>query len=297
MARVTDRIATIMMTLCVVLMIAILFSLLGYIFYNGLADISWHFLTTHSSSYLAGGGIVDQLWNSFYLLILTLVISTPLGVSGGIYLAEYASQGKVTAIIRTCVEVLSSLPSIVVGLFGLLIFVDLFHWGFSILAGALALTVFNLPVIVRVSEDAIRAVPQSQKEAGLALGLTKWQTIRTILLPSAFPGILTGVILSAGRIFGESAALLFTAGLSSPKLMFTDWNPSSPLSPLNPMRSAETLSVHIWAVKQQGIMPDINQIANGASAVLVIIVLIFNFGARFVGSVIHKRMSGKNSRA
>jgi phosphate transport system permease protein len=297
MTRLADRIATIIMTLCVVLMVGTLISLLGYILYHGLAQINWHFLTSHSSSFLAGGGIVDQLWNSFYLLILTLIISTPLGVSGGIYLAEYAKPNKVTAAIRTCVEVLSSLPSIVVGLFGMLVFVNWFGWGFSILSGALALTVFNLPVIVRVSEDAIRSVPHSQKEAGLALGLTKWQTVWTILLPSAFPGILTGIILSAGRIFGESAALLFTAGLSSPELYFNDWNPMSPHSPLNPMRSAETLSVHIWAVNTQGIIPDVKQVANGASAVLVIVVLIFNLGARFIGSLIHSRMQGKNSRA
>jgi phosphate transport system permease protein len=297
MTRLADRIATIIMTLCVVLMVGTLISLLGYILYHGLAQISWHFLTSHSSAFLAGGGIVDQLWNSFYLLILTLIISTPLGVSGGIYLAEYAKPNKVTAAIRTCVEVLSSLPSIVVGLFGMLVFVNWFGWGFSILSGALALTVFNLPVIVRVSEDAIRSVPHAQKEAGLALGLTKWQTVWTILLPSAFPGILTGIILSAGRIFGESAALLFTAGLSSPELYFNDWNPTSPHSPLNPMRSAETLSVHIWAVNTQGIIPDVKQVANGASAVLVIVVLIFNLGARLIGSLIHSRMQGKNSRA
>ncbi|HSU80199.1 MAG TPA: phosphate ABC transporter permease PstA [Candidatus Angelobacter sp.] len=297
MTRLTDRMATIIMTLCVVLMVGTLISLLGYILYHGLASISWHFLTSHSSSFLAGGGIVDQLWNSFYLLVLTLIISTPIGVSGGIFLAEYAKQNRVTAAIRTCVEVLSSLPSIVVGLFGMLVFVNWFGWGFSILSGALALTVFNLPVIVRVSEDAIRSVPHAQKEAGLALGLTKWQTVWTILLPSAFPGILTGIILSAGRIFGESAALLFTAGLSSPELYFNDWNPTSPHSPLNPMRSAETLSVHIWAVNTQGIIPDVKQVANGASAVLVIVVLIFNLGARIIGSFIHARMQGKNSRA
>ncbi len=297
MTRIYDRIATVIMTLCVILMIGVLVFLLGYIFYHGFSHISWHFLTKHSSSFMAGGGIVDQIWNSFYLLFLTLIISVPLGVSGGIYLAEYAKPTAITSIIRTCVEVLSSLPSIVVGLFGFLVFVNYFGWGFSILSGALALTVFNLPVIVRVSEDAIRSVPNSQKEAGFALGLTKWQTIWTILLPSALPGILTGIILSAGRIFGESAALIFTAGLSTSQLNFNDWNITHIRSPLDPMRSAETLSVHIWNVQQNGIISDKDAVSNGSSAVLVLGILIFNLGARLIGALIHSRMSGKNSRA
>ncbi|HEX7066312.1 MAG TPA: phosphate ABC transporter permease PstA [Bacillales bacterium] len=291
--RAIDRIATTVIVFCAVVMVGTLVALLGYILYNGLGYISLDFLTSDSSSFQAGGGIKNQLWNSFYILFITMLMTVPLGVAGGIYLAEYAKPNKITAFIRSCVEVLASLPSIVVGMFGLLIFVNYFGWEYSILSGAMALTVFNLPVIVRVSEDALRSVGAEQKEASLALGVTHWHTIKTVLLPAAFPGILTGVILSAGRVFGESAALLFTAGLSTPNLDFTNWNPFSPDSPLNLFRSAETLSVHIWAVNSVGIIPDVKAVANGSSAVLVICVLLFNLFARWAGGLIHKRMSGK----
>lgn len=204
-------------------------------------------------------------------------------------MAEYAKPGKVTDLIRTCIEVLSSLPSIVIGMFGLLVFVNTTGWGYTILGGALALTVFNLPTMVRTTEDAIRTVPRELKEASLALGITHWHTIKTVILPTAFPSILTGAILAAGRVFGEAAALLFTAGLSTPRLDYTNWNPFSEQSPLNIFRPAETLAVHIWSVNTQGLIPDVEAVSSGSAAVLVISVLIFNLGARYLGSIIHKR--------
>lgn len=292
-SKVTNRIALSLIVLCAGIMAAILLALLGYILVNGVTSISWHFLTSESSTFLAGGGIKDQLWNSFYVLFLTMLLTVPIGVCGGIYLAEYAKPGKLTSFIRSCVEVLASLPSIVVGMFGMLLFVNYFQFRYSVLSGALALTVFNLPVIVRVTEDGFRALSRHQKEGGLALGMTHWHTIKKILLPAAFPSILTGVILSAGRVFGESAALLFTAGLSTPNLDFANWNPASPNSPLNMFRSAETLSVHIWAVNTNGIIPDVQTVANGSAAVLVICVLLFNLLARGVGKWIHQKLSGK----
>lgn len=291
--RISNNIATSVFILCAVVMIATLVYLLGYILTNGFAEIDWSFLTSNSSSFQEGGGIKNQLWNSFYILMMTMLFSVPLGVLGGIYLAEYSKPGKITNVIRTSVEVLSSLPSIVVGMFGLLVFVQYMGLGYSIIAGALALTVFNLPVIVRVTEDSIRSIPLKQKNASLALGITHWHTVKTVLVPAAFPGILTGVILSAGRVFGEAAALLFTAGLSTPNLNFTNWNPFESTSPLNPFRSAETLSVHIWKVNSQGIMPDVLEIANGSAAVLIIFVLIFNLSARIIGGVIFAKISGK----
>jgi phosphate transport system permease protein len=220
-----------------------------------------------------------------------MLIALPLGIGGGIYMAEYAKPGKITDLIRSCIEVLASLPSIVIGMFGLLMFVNLTGWGYTILGGALALTVFNLPVIVRVSEDAIRAVPSDLKEASLALGITKWHTIKTVLLPTAFPSILTGAILAAGRVFGEAAALLFTAGLSTPRLDYANWNPFSAQSPLNIFRPAETLAVHIWSVNTQGLIPDVEEVSNGSAAVLVLSVLIFNLLARWIGSMIHKKVT------
>ncbi|WP_028982745.1 phosphate ABC transporter permease PstA [Sporolactobacillus terrae] len=292
-SKVTNRIALSAIVLCAAAMAAVLISMLGYILVKGLSSISWHFLTTSASPFMPGGGIKDQLWNSFYVLFITMLLTVPIGVCGGIYLAEYAKPGKITSFIRTCVEVLASLPSIVVGMFGMLLFVNYFGFKYSVLSGALALTVFNLPVIVRVTEDGFRALPRHQKEGGLALGMTHWHTIKTILLPAAFPSILTGIILSAGRVFGESAALLFTAGLSTPDLNFENWNPLAPDSPLNLFRSAETLSVHIWSVNTGGIMPDVDTIANGSAAVLVICVLIFNLFARMLGKIINQKFSGK----
>ncbi|MCO7124827.1 phosphate ABC transporter permease PstA [Sporolactobacillus shoreicorticis] len=292
-SKITNRIALSVIIVCAAAMAAILISMLGYILVRGVSSISWHFLTTSASPFLAGGGIKDQLWNSFYVLIITMILTVPIGVCGGIYLAEYAKPGRLTSFIRTCVEVLASLPSIVVGMFGMLVFVNYFGFKYSVFSGALALTVFNLPVIVRVTEDGFNALSLHQKEGGLALGLTHWHTIKTILLPAAFPSILTGVILSAGRVFGESAALLFTAGLSTPDLDFGNWNPSAPNSPLNLFRSAETLSVHIWSVNTGGIMPDVQTIANGSAAVLVIFVLLFNLCARMLGKVINQKFSGK----
>ncbi|RYL94612.1 phosphate ABC transporter permease PstA [Sporolactobacillus sp. THM19-2] len=292
-SKVTNRIALSLIILCALTMAGILAALLGYILFRGLTSISWDFLTSESSPFLAGGGIKDQLWNSFYVLIITMILTVPIGIAGGIYLAEYARPGKLTSFIRSCVEVLASLPSIVVGMFGMLLFVNYFGFRYSVLSGALALTVFNLPVIVRVTEDGFNSISRHQKEGGLALGLTHWHTIKTILLPAAFPSILTGIILSAGRVFGESAALLFTAGLSTPDLDFTNWNPAAPNSPLNIFRSAETLSVHIWAVNTSGIIPDIAKVANGSAAVLVICVLLFNLLARGLGKVINTKLSGK----
>ncbi|MGG3562235.1 phosphate ABC transporter permease PstA [Neobacillus rhizosphaerae] len=290
-SKTADRIATGVFIAIAIIIVSILIGLFYYILVNGLKHISLDFLTTPSSNVRAGGGIRDQLFNSIYILVITMIIAVPLGVGGGIYMAEYAKPGKITDIIRSCIEVLASLPSIVIGMFGLLMFVNVTGWGYTILGGALALTVFNLPVIVRVSEDALRSVPRDLKEASLALGITHWHTIKTVLLPSAFPSILTGAILASGRVFGEAAALLFTAGLSTPRLDYANWNPFSAQSPLNIFRPAETLAVHIWSVNTQGLIPDVEEVSNGSAAVLVISVLIFNLLARWIGSLIHKKIT------
>ncbi len=290
-SKTADRIATVILVAIAAVIVCILVGLFAYILVNGLRYVSFDFITSPSSNVRAGGGVRDQLFNSLYILVITMIISVPLGIGGGIFMAEYARPGKVTDIIRSCIEVLSSLPSIVIGMFGLLMFVNWTGWGYTILGGALALTVFNLPVLVRVSEDAIRTVPRELKEGSLALGITHWHTIKTVILPSAFPSILTGAILASGRVFGEAAALLFTAGLSTPRLNYLDWNPFSERSPLNIFRPAETLAVHIWSVNTQGLIPDIEQVSNGASAVLILAVLIFNLLARWFGTLIHKKIT------
>ncbi|MDP4084445.1 MAG: phosphate ABC transporter permease PstA [Bacillota bacterium] len=290
-AKVADRVATGVFIVIAFIIVSVLIGLFSFILYHGFQHVSLKFLTTPSSNMSAGGGIRDQLFNSFYVLFITMLITVPLGVGGGVYMAEYARPGRITNIIRSCIEVLASLPSIVIGLFGLLMFVTLTGWGYTILGGALALTVFNLPVMVRVTEDAIHSVPRDLKEASLALGITHWHTIKTILLPSAFPTILTGGILAAGRVFGEAAALLFTAGLSTPRLDYTDWNPFSQISPLNIFRPAETLAVHIWSINTQGLIPDVDAVSNGSAAVLILSVLLFNLLARWIGSLIHKKVT------
>lgn len=229
------------------------------------------------------------------MLVLTLIISLPIALGAGIYLAEYAKDNWFTSLIRTTIEILSSLPSIVVGLFGYLLFVVQFGFGFSIISGALALTFFNLPTLTSNIEQAIEGVPEAQRDAGLALGLSNWKTIRGIVLPAALPGILTGIILSAGRIFGEAAALIYTAGQSGSTIDYSNWNPLSPTSFLNIMRPAETLAVHIWKVNTEGIIPDATIVSAATSALLIIVVILFNLGARALGNHLYRKLTAAKS--
>ncbi|WP_231097524.1 phosphate ABC transporter permease PstA, partial [Streptococcus gallolyticus] len=195
-AKKIDKLATGVLYTIAGIIVAILASLLLYILVNGLPHVSWSFLTGKSSSYQAGGGIGIQLYNSLFLLVITLIISIPLSMGAGIYLSEYAKKGRFTNFIRTCIEILSSLPSVVVGLFGYLIFVVQFQYGFSIISGALALTVFNLPQMTRNVEDGLRNVHHTQREAGLALGLSRWETVVHVVVPEALPSIVTGIVLA-----------------------------------------------------------------------------------------------------
>lgn len=292
-SKIYDKLATAFFYLVACSVLILLFIIVGYILIKGMGTLSWNFISTPPKFMEAGGGVAPQLFNSFYLLILSMIFTIPLGVGAGIYMAEYSKPGKITNFIRLCIETLSSLPSIVVGLFGFLVFVNKMGWGFSLLSGALAVTVLNLPQMTRVSEDAIRNVPQSIKEASLGLGASKWETIYKVMLPYALPGIITGTILTAGRVFGEAAALLYTAGMTTPDLKFNNWNPVSLSSPLNPMRPAETLSVYIWKVNSEALAPDARQIADGASALLIIIVFIFNMLSRYLGRLVQKKYTGE----
>ncbi|CAH1854078.1 phosphate ABC transporter permease PstA [Convivina intestini] len=290
-AKLADKIATTVIYIIAGMVALVLFSMLGFILVQGLPHLSWHFLTSPALSFEAGGGIGIQLFNSFYLLILAMVISFPIALGAAIYLNEYAKKSVWTNIIRTAIEILSSLPSVVVGLFGFLLFVVQFKFGFSILSGAIALSIFNLPLLTRSIETSLAQIPYLQREAGAALGLSRWETVLHVVLPAAVPSIVTGVVLSAGRVFGEAAALIFTAGQSAPALNFMDWNAFNISSPLSPMRPAETLAVHIWKINSEGIMPDLNLVSAGASAVLIIVVLIFNFSARKIGMKLFKKLT------
>ncbi|KRN32504.1 phosphate ABC transporter permease PstA [Weissella halotolerans] len=291
-AKQADKVATIVLYVIAGSVILILAALLGYILIQGVPHLSWHFLTAPATAFTAGGGIGVQLFNSFYLLFITMLISFPIALGAGIYLNEYANQkSRLTGLVRTAIEILSSLPSVVVGLFGFLLFVVQFKLGFSILSGAIALTFFNLPLLTRSVEESLRTIPNLQREAGAALGLSRWETVVHIILPAALPSIVTGIVLSAGRVFGEAAALIYTAGQSAPALNFADWNPFNVSSPLNIMRPAETLAVHIWKINSEGIMPDAAAVSAGASAVLIIAVLLFNFLARYLSNSLYKRLT------
>ncbi|WP_273711895.1 phosphate ABC transporter permease PstA [Leuconostoc mesenteroides] len=290
-AKTADKIATGVIYVISGIVALILFAMLAFILVQGVPHLSWHFLTSPARAFEAGGGIGIQLFNSFYLLILAMLISFPIALGAAIYLNEYAQKNHFTAIIRTAIEILSSLPSVVVGLFGFLLFVVQFKLGFSILSGAIALTLFNLPLLTRSIETSLAQIPDLQREAGAALGLSRWETVLHVILPAAVPSIVTGVVLSAGRVFGEAAALIYTAGQSAPVLNFADWNPFNISSPLNPMRPAETLAVHIWKINSEGIMPDVSAVSAGASAVLIIVVLLFNFSARKLGMKLYKKLT------
>lgn len=290
-AKREDKIATGILMAIVAFIFILLAALIVYIIAGGAQKaFDPSFLTGKPEQFKEGGGIGPELFNSFYLLVLTMIISIPLSLGAAIYLVEYAPGNRVTHIIKTVIEVLSSLPSIVVGLFGFLLFVIYFGWGFSIISGAFALTIFNIPLLVRVIQQALESVPTTQRDAGLALGLTRWETTIHILLPTAMPAIITGIILSAGRVFGEAAALIYTAGQSAPMLDFTCVDFSSPTCPWNIFRPAETLAVHIWKINSEGVVPDLAAISNGTAAVLMICVLLFNLIARFVGKRVGKKL-------
>lgn len=292
-AKTVDKIATAILYIISLSIVAILVLFIGYILYRGRASLNINFLFGNPKVAASGGGIGPQLFNSFYMLFISLIITIPLGVGAGIYLSEYAKEGMLLSFIRLCIETMASLPSIVVGLFGLLVFVTMTKWSFTILAGALSITILNLPSMTRVSENAIRASSLKVKEASLGLGATKWQAIKTVIVPSALPQILTGIILAAGRIFGEAAALLYTSGMSAPILKYSNVSLVGQQSPFSLFRPAETLAVYIWKLNSEGMVPDAAKIASGASAVLVIMVLVFNFSARIIGKKIYESYSGK----
>lgn len=275
-----------------IFVVAILIAIIAYFLISSIGTLSASFVIgTPSNSVL--GGIGPLIFNSLYILVLTLLITIPLGIAGGIYMAEYAGTGRLPNLIRLSQELISSVPSIVVGLFGLALFVTATGWGYTAIAGALALTVFNLPLLSRLTEQAIRAVPRDERDGSLALGTTKWQTIRHIVLPLSVPGVVTGIILTSGRIFGEAAALLFTAGVATPfNYNYLNFNLADPRSPWSPFHPATTLAVYIWKLKSEGLGQFADEIALGSAAVLIIVVLLFNVGARSFGRVLQRRYTG-----
>lgn len=273
-----DRLATGVLWLAALAIIALLIWFLVYILGRGLPYLNLEFIT-------GPDGVGAQLFNSFYILFLSLLISLPIGLGAGIYLAEYAPKNRFTDLIRLSVECLASVPSIVFGLFGMIIFVNMLGLGFTILGGAATLALLNLPILVRTTEETLTSVPSSYREASLALGATMWQTLRKVILPTALPGLITGITLVAGRALGETAILIYTAGMNVSRNLFDT----------NPMAAGETLAVHLFAVKSNP-LPGTNAdaIADGTAALLIIMVLIFNLLLALPSRWLQKRLVGKN---
>lgn len=284
-AKAVDRAVTVALSVIAALFVLLLAAITIYLLYKGVKAASPELLS------FSGDGVGVQLFNTVYLVALSLIITVPIGICTGIYLAEYAGKGPVIAVVRTCIETLSSLPSIIVGLFGFLVLIQLTHSHWNLLAGALALAIINVPLIARTTEDALRSVDRSYYDGSIALGSTRWQTTVRVLLRTSIPRIITGVILAAGRGFGEAAVLIYTSGMNS-DINFSNWNPASLTSPLNLLRPADTLAVRIWALKTEGIMTNATQIADLSAAVLVVLVFVFSLSARWLGHRLDKKMSG-----
>ncbi|MBP2640720.1 MAG: pstA [Firmicutes bacterium] len=278
-AKIINKLANAVFWSAGILILAILAAFLLYILVKGIPVLSWNFIFGMPSDIQAGGGVGPQLFNSFYILFLSMLFSFPIAVGAGIYLAEYAGDNRWTDMIRLSTESLATVPSIVLALFGMIIFVDLMGVGFSIIGGSLTLMLLNLPVLVRVTEESVRSVPGYYREASLALGATKWQTIWRVVLPNALPGIITGLTLTAGRALGESAILIFTAGTTVSRNF-----PDPDL-----FAAGETLAVHLWYVMAIGLVPDRIDIANGISALLIITILMFNLLFLIPGKLLQRR--------
>lgn len=236
-------------------------------------------------------GLGNMFFNTIYLVFLALVASTITGIPAGIFLAEYAKKGRLTHWVRMAVETLASLPSIVVGLFGYLVFIVMTGSQWNLFAGALAVSILTLPLVTSVTEDALRNLPSSYRNGSLGLGASHWQTIWRVQLPACFPRIMTGLIMAAGRGFGEAAALMFTAGMST-DINWTDWDITSSSCPLNPFRPGETLALNIWALRTEALQADAAQQAAASSAILMIMVLSFSLAARYLSYRIDKKMGG-----
>ncbi|MEA3325675.1 MAG: phosphate ABC transporter permease PstA [Euryarchaeota archaeon] len=259
----SDKAAKVMLWVSASIAILTLLFILGYIVVQGLPVLTLSFLLESPRLSGAEGGILPAIVGTFCLMLVALISAVPIGIGAAIYLAEYAPKGVVTRIISFGVECLAGIPSIVIGLFGYAFLVIYLGFGFSILSGGIALMFMILPWVVRVSEESLKAVPGGLREGSFALGATKWQTVSRVVLPSAVPGITTGVILGVGKAIGETAVIMFTAGSSL--LM--------PTSLFDPVRA---LPYHLYILASEGIS---DPMAYGSSVVLLVMVLVINLAA------------------
>ena len=210
--KISDFVIKALINMAAGISVLLLVGILVYVFVKGIGSVNWKFLTTVTSTLNNTVGIAGNIINTLYIIVITLLIATPVGIGSAIYMNEYAKPGRLVRTIEFTTETLSGIPSIIFGLFGMVFFGNALRLGYSILTGSLTLTLMVLPLITRNTQEALKTVPDSYRSGALGMGATKWYMIRTILLPSAMPGLITGVILAIGRIVGESAALLFTAG-------------------------------------------------------------------------------------
>lgn len=277
--RPTDTMLKLAIYVSACISVAILLGIIGYVFYKGIHTVNWTFLTTVTSARKQTTGILGNILNTVYIIVISLLIATPIGVGSAIYLNEYAKPGRVVSVIEFTTEILSGIPSIIFGLFGMIFFGETLDLGYSILTGSLTLALMVLPLITRNTQEALRTVPDSYRSGALGMGATKWYMIRTILLPSSMSGIVTGIILALGRIVGESAALLFTAG-SGYKLPNFTGALGENLSKLiaKVMESGGTLTIELYLQMQKGKY----ETAFGIGCVLIIIVLVLNLLTKLV---------------
>lgn len=278
--HVKNRIALSVLWVITIIVMLIFIAIIVYLIAQGFTSL---FDPTFYSA--SDAGIAPQLFNTFYMLVFSELFLFPVALGAAIYLTEYAPQGRLITIIHFAAEMLAGVPSIVLGLFGFIVFGAYLGFHYSRIAGALTLLCLNLPIALRLFEDALVSVPRELREGSLALGATKWQTIRTVILPSALPGIITGLILSAGKIVGEAAALIFTTGAFNPSNVFT----------LNPLIGSDTLTVHLWYILTVGAgstsltAQQASVVSAGSATLLILILLAINLGARGIGRLITRR--------
>lgn len=269
--RIGDTVLKGVIYLSAALSIVFLAGIMGYVFVRGIPQLNWEFLFTVQSAGKGTFGILGNIVNTVYIIVITLFIAAPVGIGAAIYLNEYAKPGKLLTLITFTTEILSGIPSIIFGLFGMVFFGMALNLGYSALSGSFTLTLMILPLITRSAQEALKTVPDSYRFGALGMGASKWYMIKTILLPSAAPGILTGIILAIGRIVGESAALLFTAGSGFllAKNIFTKL-----------FESSGTLTIQLYLSMQKAKYDQ----AFGIAAVLLLIVFFINMFARYFTS-------------
>lgn len=267
----------ILMWISVAITCGLVVFVIGFVLYKGVPNITWKLLTTKPSYLTKNIGIMPDILNTFYIVIATLVVVLPLGVGAAIYLTEYATNKKLVAVIEYAAETLSGIPSIIYGLVGMLFFCEFLKMQTSILAGAMTLVIMNLPTIMRTTQESLKTVPQSYREGAFGLGAGKWRVIRTVVLPSCVDGIMTGCILAIGRILGESAALLFTAGFAHTINGFIDG--------LGRAGATLTVALYVYA-KEQGEF----EVAFAIAAILMILALLVNLAAKFTGLYFKKKV-------